>query len=954
MVVREAWLRCACVALLASLAACGSKAGTGKPDAANDHSSSAGASGAAGTAGAAGTSGAAGGGAAGAAAGGGGAPSDGGAGAAAGAPADGGVDSPGDVAPDRAMDAPTDTPTGADKPPEAGAELGAGDGGLDAPIEKPPCVPMCAGKECGGDGCGGSCTACPTGKHCTALFMCTADVVNDCGPASGLDPLAPWPTGGRCPARRSVVSVRSAQKPVVTWTYAGGSACDPAIARDGTMYVFTAPSSTARNLQALKPDGTPSWSLPDLYSMQTPSIGPDGTLYFGSNKFVYAITSAGTIAWKAPIAGEDWPSVALGSDGTVWASGDYNHDLLAFTSSGAPKFTKPGIGNAYPPAVAADGTLYFVSPKGVTALKPDGTQKWQSPIGGDLYSSPAIASDGTIYVAFSLSVAGGGGGLRALDPATGAELWTAGFGASALQTPTVAGDGTIYVSLGVSIAALDAQGRAKWQFPVGDTIGGPPTVGGDGTIYFTSQDENVYALNPDGTLKWNMPTRSYGSPVIGADGTLYVRGLPGLMALGCANGNCGACVPVCDGRQCGPDGCGGSCGACGADERCNRLTRTCQPTAPPGGFGVCGDMRGLQAGAPWPQSARCPARSARAAVDGPHVKPSVQWTYAATNYIRSPVIAADGTIYLACSDKNLHAVTAAGQPKWKFAAGSPVGATPVIGADGTIYTGSADPAGKVFAVNPDGTKRWSLRFPFRVSGSGTIGGDGTIYFETAGYVFADRLSAFDPLTGAMVFAPQAGFQDGVAIGPDGTLFVNGAGIQAFRPDGKKRWATAIPGSVFATVSSSPPLASSGGDTYGTSDLTLAALKPDGTVRWSFSGKLEVPPTIAADGSILQADSTGYPEYKMIRAFKPEDGTVRWSVSSLGVANGGTVRSPLLVDASGWIYYVAVDKSLYALNATGDVQWSLPIGTDVTEPMAMGADGTLYLSGSDFKLYAVRP
>ena len=36
----------------------------------------------------------------------------------------------------------------------------------------------------------------------------------------------------------------------------------------------------------------------------------------------------------------------------------------------------------------------------------------------------------------------------------------------------------------------------------------------------------------------------------------------------CQQGAC-VCAPQCLGRECGPDGCGGSCGACGADEACD-------------------------------------------------------------------------------------------------------------------------------------------------------------------------------------------------------------------------------------------------------------------------------------------------------------------------------------------------------------------------------------------------
>ncbi|MCX7943190.1 MAG: hypothetical protein N2746_01605 [Deltaproteobacteria bacterium] len=38
---------------------------------------------------------------------------------------------------------------------------------------------------------------------------------------------------------------------------------------------------------------------------------------------------------------------------------------------------------------------------------------------------------------------------------------------------------------------------------------------------------------------------------------------------GCENGWCKNCTPNCFGKQCGPDGCGGTCGSCGDLQRCN-------------------------------------------------------------------------------------------------------------------------------------------------------------------------------------------------------------------------------------------------------------------------------------------------------------------------------------------------------------------------------------------------
>lgn len=52
--------------------------------------------------------------------------------------------------------------------------IGSSDAGTDphrpdpTEIHEPPCVPDCTGRECGDDGCGGTCGVCPSGRHCFA------------------------------------------------------------------------------------------------------------------------------------------------------------------------------------------------------------------------------------------------------------------------------------------------------------------------------------------------------------------------------------------------------------------------------------------------------------------------------------------------------------------------------------------------------------------------------------------------------------------------------------------------------------------------------------------------------------------------------------------------------------------------------------------------------------------
>jgi hypothetical protein len=69
----------------------------------------------------------------------------------------------------------------------------------------------------------------------------------------------------------------------------------------------------------------------------------------------------------------------------------------------------------------------------------------------------------------------------------------------------------------------------------------------------------------------------------------------------CHNGEC--CVPECTGKTCGDDGCGGSCGACGEDEKC--VNGNCYPgdCLPQCAGKECGpDGCGMTCGTCWPGS----------------------------------------------------------------------------------------------------------------------------------------------------------------------------------------------------------------------------------------------------------------------------------------------------------------------------------------------------------------
>jgi outer membrane protein assembly factor BamB/serine/threonine protein kinase len=295
------------------------------------------------------------------------------------------------------------------------------------------------------------------------------------------------------------------------------------------------------------------------------------------------------------------------------------------------------------PAIGSDGTVYVgSSDKKLYAINPDGSLKWSYTTGDEIYSSPAIGSDGTVYVGSY------DGKLYAINP-DGSLKWSFHTGDCVSSSPAIGNDGTVYVgSLDMKLYAINPDGSLKWSYPIKwdpftGNVSSSPAIGKDGTVYVGSYDEKLYAINPDGSLKWSFPTGFWvmSSPAIGSDDTVYV----------------------------------GSC-----DEKLYAINP-----------------------------------------DG-----SLKWSYTTGGWIHAtPAIGSDGTVYVGSDDNNLYAINADGGLKWSFPTGESIRSSPAIGSDGTLYVGSYDE--KLYAINPDGSLKWSYPTGDSIFSSPAIGSDGTVY-----------------------------------------------------------------------------------------------------------------------------------------------------------------------------------------------------------------------------------
>jgi len=299
------------------------------------------------------------------------------------------------------------------------------------------------------------------------------------------------------------------------------------------------------------------------------------------------------------------------------------------------------------PAVSSDGTIYVGSYDDyLYAINSDGSLKWRYKTGHDIDSSPAIDADGTVYVGSWDNY------LYALNP-DGSLKWRYETGNVVYSTPTISADRTVYVgSWDYNLYALNPNGTLKWLFKTGSPVSSSPGIGADGTIYVGSYDNYLYALKPNGELKWQFETKDNvtSSPAIGADGTVYVGSRDNyLYALN-------------------PDG-------------------------------------------------------------------SLKWQYETGYKIHSsPAIDAYGTVYVGSID-TLYALNSKGRLKWNFKTEYTIYSSPAVGADNTVFIGSLDHY--LYALNPDGILKWRYKTGSCIWSSPTIGTDGTVYVGSCdNYVYS--------------------------------------------------------------------------------------------------------------------------------------------------------------------------------------------------------------------------
>jgi len=305
-----------------------------------------------------------------------------------------------------------------------------------------------------------------------------------------------------------------------TWTTRSPILGSPTIGSDGTIYISNWMNSTT---YAIASNGTLLWKCTtgDYNFGSSPVIDLDGTIYITVTNdtygALYAINPDGTLKWKYSTGMIYATSPIIGSDGTIYLA-DYDGVVYALNSNGTLKWSytliykDSGVNyhvNIYynTLSIGSDGTIYIASHNGrfisksknevrstigvLFALNADGSLKWLYNVGEMLYGTPAISSDGTIYVVSVSKL------YAFVDNGTNVIVkWSCNTGVSTtgLTSAAIGSDGIIYVGSSTGVYALNPDGTLKWKYST-DSVVGSPAIGRDGTLYIGTVNGTFYAFN---------------------------------------------------------------------------------------------------------------------------------------------------------------------------------------------------------------------------------------------------------------------------------------------------------------------------------------------------------------------------------------------------------------------------------------------------------------------------
>lgn len=371
-------------------------------------------------------------------------------------------------------------------------------------------------------------------------------------------------------------------------------------------------------------------------------------------------------------------------------------------------------------------------------------------------------------------------------------------------------------------------------------------------------------------------------------------------------------------------------------------------------------------GSPWPKFRGDAAQTGRSRLGLGPSSPSIDraarpWTVStAKGIFSSPVIDAEGTVYIGSADRTFYAIGRDGTVRWKILTGEIVDSAALLDDHGHVYFGSGD--GVLRAVDAKtGAIVWTRAaddpsvnkaFINWFEGNVAIGPSGTLYVPNDNFF----LYSIDRDTGDITRRakmPDQTWSLPAVDAVDETLFVGnnnvlptlGRNTFAFTKDGETAWASSTLGSVAAS-----PMIDRERQrvVVGAFDGFVRSYdKASGEPRWEVPTRDHVyaSASLMADGTIIQPSSDG-----TVYALDPETGAIKWTFDT-----NDSIRSSASIDGEGNIYFGGGDGRLWALKPDGTLRWWMQLidadRNDLNASPALGREG-IVIAGESGEIFSV--
>ena len=705
----------------------------------------------------------------------------------------------------------------------------------------------------------------------------------------------------------------------------------PAIIPEGTLYVSATTDLANKYFFSLVDNdisASKKWQYQvDSNPSTSPVLDKDDNIYFGTvNGTIYALidnTEEGQLGWMYPATPSNIPVNGA-------PTFDLSYNKLCYTSANDSISS-----SVYVIDLSTNHIANNITP----------TQRWTNTISNDFYKSPSIKHD-IITNKINVFLSTDKGEIYGYDISNGNPLWPSiNIFDVSLSEIAIGDNNLIYCTSTNSFNVIDSSnGTLEWKYPI-DLSGLTPTVYNNSTpivdasnnVYFGARNHYLYAINgPQRLFKWRYQVGGeiQSMPIIDNNGNIFFG----------AN----------DGKI----------------------------------YDLSGNSAPSPVALPIVQMYMLnPQHTGQSTYTGPIAEPTIiiSVPFVSGNLFVSPSISIsnDGIMYLGSNDGYVYALySATGLTKWKKKVSNSANldgfltspdsmyTTPALAEDGTIYIGSNE--GYLYALRPaDGSIKWSYYAGYPLQSSPIIDNTtGSIYFGAGTRVYAVGDAGFAAYTKWLApFQTGANVNSSPALSTNGYLYFGSDdgyvyGVNSFT--GVEKWRrstnTTLPDLVHpiytsaAIDNSNNVIIGNGsymdGELYYLNGLT-------GAILWQNSYDPQIGPfynTPAVRGNVIYLSTIAY-----VYAIDRLTGTQIWRY-----INSNFYYTSPIIDVNGKIYIASIqsldtpangwlknDGILHCLNPDGTNSWVINVADGRLAPPVLSNDGTIYISATDNKIYAIR-